>query len=58
MFRHYITSIDYKALIERQANKVTGELIGKSPYRLDRNKKMQVKTQNKSNMLVRKMNMR
>ena len=57
MHRHYITSIDYKALIERQANTPTGEIKSKKGYRLNRSKKHQIKSQNKSKVLVRKMNM-
>ena len=60
MYRHYIKSIDYKALIEREANKSRGEIFENSSMKLDRNqsKKNQIKSQNKSKMLVRKMNMR
>ena len=58
MLRHLITFIDYEALIKRQASEAFSKLVVKSFYSLDRNKKMEVKSQNKSNMLVRKMNTR
>lgn len=51
MFRHYITSIDYGKLIELQANSVNGM------YKLE-NKKHKFKSQNKSKMIVKKLNLR
>ena len=48
MLRHFITSIDYKKLIEQQANSVN---------KLDKvkSKKFQLKHQNKSKMMVKRM---